>query len=133
MLFINWKQHKQYRDFGVIVGTVLLGISLWPLTKEQTPHLWLIGIAGFLLLAAIIFPKILSPIHYVWIKIGDVLGWINSRIILAIIFYAIFTPFGLTMRLFGKDPLQKKPDPDKKSYWSLRQERDPQESMKYQF
>ncbi|MBF0286377.1 MAG: sxtJ [SAR324 cluster bacterium] len=133
MLFINWKHHKQYRDFGVIVGTVFLAISLWPLTKEQEPRLWLTGIAGFLLLAAVVWPNILAPIHYVWIKIGDGLGWINSRIILGIIFYTIFTPTGLIMRLFGKDPLHKKPDPDKESYWSIREQRDPQESMKYQF
>ena len=45
------------------------------------------------------------------------LGWINTRLILFIIFYLVFTPIGLVMRLFGVDLLDKKIDKNKNSYW----------------
>ena len=128
-----WKQDKEYRNFGLLVGSIFLGISLWPLIKGLPPRLWLTAIAGVLLFAAVLWPKGLSPLYSIWIKIGDGLGWINSQIILGIVFYGMFTPIGLIMKVFGKDPLKKKPDPQASSYWSEKKPIDHQESMKYQF
>ncbi|MBF0276834.1 MAG: sxtJ [SAR324 cluster bacterium] len=130
---INWKKHKELRNFGILVGTVFLGISLWPLVKGLSPIFWLSGLAGVLIAAAIIWPKGLSPIYSVWMKIGEGLGWVNTRIILGIFFYGIFTPIGVVMRVLGKDPLMKKPNPEVKSYWSEKKEVDFEESMKFQF
>ena len=130
---IAWQQYKAYRNFGLLVGAILLGISLWPLIKGQPPRLWLTAIAAVLVLAAVVWPQGLSPVYSIWIKIGDGLGWINSRIILGIVFYGMFTPMGLMMKVLGKDPLQKKPDPQATTYWSEKQPIDHHDSMKYQF
>ena len=40
-------------------------------------------------------------------KFGNVMNWINTRLILGVMFYGIFLPIGLCMRLFGKDPMQR--------------------------
>ena len=45
------------------------------------------------------------------------MAWINTRLILFIVFYLIFTPLGLVMRLFGADLLERKIDKRKDSYW----------------
>jgi hypothetical protein len=42
-------------------------------------------------------------------QFGFLLGLIISPIILGIIFFGIFTPFGITMRIFGRDELKLKP------------------------
>ena len=39
-------------------------------------------------------------------RIGDILGWINSRIILTIIYILVLIPISLIMRLFDYDPLK---------------------------
>ena len=39
--------------------------------------------------------------------VGHALGWVNTRIILGIVFYGLLTPMGLAMRLFGKDSMQR--------------------------
>ena len=44
------------------------------------------------------------------------MNWINTRLILGILFYGMFVPFGLTMRLFGNDPMRRKLDRDSVSY-----------------
>ena len=49
-------------------------------------------------------------------KIGHVLGWINTRIILAIMFYLLFFPIAIIMKILGKDPLYKKLDSKLSSY-----------------
>ena len=55
------------------------------------------------------------------------IGWVVSHLILAAIFYGVFTIAGAAMRIFGYDPLQRKRRPSDATYWSsVRQNRDPQ-------
>jgi hypothetical protein len=49
-------------------------------------------------------------------KIGHVLGWINTRIILGIVFFVLFTPLALLFRVFGRDPMERKLDGSMSSY-----------------
>ena len=128
-----WNRYKNFRDFGWIVGSVLLAIGLYPLYKEMIPHWWLVGIALGLLTTSFIYPPLLEPFYRLWMKFGKTLGWLNTRILLAIIFYGIFTPLGLFMRLLGKDPLQKKPNVKETTSWREYQSINPIELMKYQF
>ena len=46
-----------------------------------------------------------SWILWLWEKIGHVLGWINTRILLTAVFYVVLFPFAMLFRLFNKDPL----------------------------
>jgi uncharacterized protein involved in cysteine biosynthesis len=50
-------------------------------------------------------------------KLAFVLAWINTRLILWIIFYLVFTPIGLVMRLLGVDLLARKIEKNKDTYW----------------
>ncbi|MFI4937116.1 MAG: SxtJ family membrane protein [Candidatus Berkiellales bacterium] len=50
----------------------------------------------------------LKMIYDLWMKLGHVLGWINTRIILGIIFFTLITPMGVMMRIFKKEILQLK-------------------------
>lgn len=47
-------------------------------------------------------------------------GWFNSRLILVLVYYLVFTPSGLLMRLVGRDPLRRKWK-KKESYWIPRE------------
>jgi hypothetical protein len=51
-----------------------------------------------------------------WGKIGDVLGMINTAIILFLVFFLVISPIGLIMRLLGKQGLDLKTKPGG-SYW----------------
>jgi hypothetical protein len=64
--------------------------------------------------------------------IGEALGWINTRIILGTLFYTLVTATGLIMRLSGRDPMNRRLDPQADSY---RRTREPRSSshMKHQF
>ncbi|MDD5224882.1 MAG: SxtJ family membrane protein [bacterium] len=48
-------------------------------------------------------------------------GWFNGQLILALVFYLVFTPMGVLMRVFGKDPLAKNWDKSLDSYWILKE------------
>jgi hypothetical protein len=74
-------------------------------------------ISGLFFILAFIAPGLLKPIYIFWMRLAFVLSWINTRLILSIIFYLIFTPVGLGMRLFGVDLLDRKIEKNKDSYW----------------
>jgi uncharacterized membrane protein len=50
-------------------------------------------------------------IHIIWTQLAKLLGYINSRILLSVIFFIILTPIALLMRLFGKTQFVKKSPP----------------------
>jgi hypothetical protein len=98
---------KDYRSFGLIVGSVLLlifGLAL-PYWKSQQINLYFTIPGGVLILLALVFPMVLKYPYLLWMKIGEILGFINTRIILSIIFFVLFAPFGLVRRLIGRDSL----------------------------
>jgi hypothetical protein len=48
--------------------------------------------------------------------LGAVLGWVNTRVILGLIFFGLITPMGLAFRLAGRDPMQRAFDPKATTY-----------------
>lgn len=98
---------KELRDFGLLTGFLVLVLfgGLLPWLLDQSYMAWPWVVAVILWLWAIILPTSLSPIYKIWMTIGHILGWINTRIILGILFYFAFLPMGLIMRCMGKDPM----------------------------
>jgi hypothetical protein len=107
----------QLRSFGLIVGGIFGIIGIWPgVFRGANPHWWALSLAGLLVVPALFFPKILGPAYRVWMAIGQLLGWVNTRIILGALFYTLFLSMGFLLRLIGKDPMQRKVDPSAKTY-----------------
>jgi hypothetical protein len=112
---------KQIRKFGFALATLLLVISSWKYYRAQTTSSYIFLIAGAVSFAsAIFFQPVIKPIYIVMMKAAHILGWINTRILLGVIFYLTITPIGLIMRVFGKDILDKKIEPEKEDYWVKR-------------
>lgn len=109
---------RQLRIFGLmfsgIVATIF-GIAL-PLLLDRPSPVWPWIITVVMVLFVLVAPRLLIYIYRPWLKFGAIAGWINTRIILFIMFYGLITPTGLIMRLFGSDPLRKRFEPDSDSY-----------------
>ena len=114
---------KDLRQFGLVLTGILGLFGLIHFLKGHTSaYPWFWGIAIVVLLSSIVSPRILRPVYNVFIKIAHALGWFNTRLILIVVYYVLLTPIGLIMRVFGKDPLDKKIDKDVDSYWIDRSE-----------
>jgi hypothetical protein len=108
---------RQLRHFGFLVGGIFGLIGLWPLVwRYQNPRLWALALAVALVVPALVAPRILAPVYRVWMKLGEVLAWINTRILLGLVFYGLVTPMGLVMRLMGRDPMRRQLEPGGESY-----------------
>lgn len=84
------------------------------------------------LLITIIIPKALLPLNKLWMRLGLLLGMIVSPIVLGIIFFGLVTPYGVVMRMFGRDELRLK-FTKKSSHWISRSELIKSDSFKNQF
>ena len=106
------------RKFGLTTGIIfalLFGFVL-PWIWRADMHRWPLVVGGVLCSLALIAPRSLAPFYTVWMRIALVLGWINSRIILGLIFVLVLTPMALVMKLLGKDPMTRKFDKERTSY-----------------
>ena len=116
---------KQLREFGLLIGfgfPILIGwlLPLFFGHQFRTWTLW-IGLPG--LLIGLIAPRILHYPYKGWMLLGHVLGWINSHIILGLVFIFVLQPIAYIMRLTGYDPLKTKRKVEK-TYREVRKDKD---------
>jgi len=125
---------QELRKFGLVMGGAIglvFGLFLPWLWSARWPS-WPWGIAIAFALTGAVWPQALSGVYRYWMRFSEVLGWVNTRIILGVVFVVVFSPLGLAMRIFGKDTLQKRWDSQAKTYRVNRVPRKP-EHMERQF
>jgi hypothetical protein len=107
------------RSFGLMLAGFLAAIFgvLFPLLGSKAIPTWPWVCASIILLPSLFKPEILKGIYIPWMKLGSILGWINTRIILSVLFYGLITPIGLILRLFGYNALEPKFDNSATSYF----------------
>jgi hypothetical protein len=109
---------KTLREFGFLVGGIgagLFGAALPLLKGHALPwQPWLIG--SILAALGLVLPQSLAPFYGLWMKLGLMLGWINIRIILSIVFFVIVTPMGLLMKLLNRDTMNRQWELQRSTY-----------------
>ena len=119
------------KKFGITMGIAFLAITLLVFLKHKSLNLTIPIISALFFILAFAFPVFLEPVYIFWMKLAFVLGWINTRLILLIMFYLIFAPVGLVMRVFGVDLLARKIEKNKETYW-LKKEKKGFEARNYE-
>jgi len=112
------RSRTELRNFGLVTAGLVAGVFglALPWLRHQEFHRWPWVLSGALILPALAWPPALRYVHWLWVRIGLVLGWINSRIILTILFFVVILPLGLLMRALGHDPVARKLDPQAPTY-----------------
>jgi hypothetical protein len=88
--------------------------------------------SSILLFITLIKADFLLPLNKIWMQFGLLIGMIVSPIVLGIIFFGLVTPYGVSMKMFGRDELKLK-FTKRLSYWITRIEPIKSESFKRQF
>ena len=112
------------REFGLIVGGVLLLLSTWWLYRGKFHHVApvTLSLGAALVFLGLLFPRALVWPNKAWMALAEVLSFVTTRIILAFVFFVIVTPIGFVKRLFGWDPLHRRAA-SSDSYWRPYSER----------
>jgi len=122
------------RTFGLVFAAFFFLLAILPRLRGHACHWWAVPCSAVFLLAALLAPKVLSPLNQAWTALGILLHKITNPVILGIFFYLVFAPFGWVLRRMGKDFLRLRPAPEAGSYWILRQPPGPEPaSMSKQF
>jgi hypothetical protein len=110
----------QARKTALVVACVLAGVAAWNLYRGRTPYALAFGApAAALILAGLFAPAVARRFHVHWMTLAAALGYVNSRVLLTLMFYAVFTPYGFVSRLFRRDPLRRR-HAARESYWTPR-------------
>ena len=125
------KSKSSNKSFGLLFFVVFLVFGLWPLKNGESINLYLISSSLIFLFLGLMNSRILSPLNNIWVKFGKILGMIIAPIVMALVYFVILTPIGLTMRIFGKDLLGLKFKKKQDTYWIKRKKN--LGSMKKQF
>jgi len=122
------------RNFGMVFAAVFSMVAVYLFISSKVINYWvLIGALSFFTIA-VIRPKLLEPLNFLWFKLGMLLGAIIAPLVMILVYFCVVTPTGLLMRLFGKDPLLLKRDPTAKTHWIERDSSDSRSnSLKNQF
>jgi multisubunit Na+/H+ antiporter MnhG subunit len=99
------------RSFGISVGVVLcvIAAALW--WRGRVTRADVVAAVGVVLLAAgLLYPPLLRYPSAAWWRFSRVLGHVNARVLLTILFALVLTPIGLVWRMIGQDPLGRRRD-----------------------
>ena len=125
---------KSLREFGIVTGAIVVGLFglLLPWLLDIAYPLWPWYVLAVLGGVAVIMPMALGPVYKVWMRFGLVMGWINTRIILGVVFYFLFAPVAVLLKLLGKDPMHRKLDAKLQTY-RINSKHSPREQMEKPF
>jgi Saxitoxin biosynthesis operon protein SxtJ len=99
------------RAFGVSVGVALCVIALLLLWRGRAGRAEIVGATGaFLLVCGLVHPPLLEWPSAWWWRFSRVLGHVNARVLLTLLFAIMLVPLSLLWRLTGNDPLGRRRD-----------------------
>lgn len=115
---------KTLRNFGLILAAFCIAGCL------RQPLLW-ISVAVIVAAISLIAPKSLKPMFVGLSIVTYPLGWLISRLLLLVVFFAAVLPTGLVLRLLGHDPMKRRFEPAASTYWeSKKTPRDPESYLR---
>lgn len=129
-----WRREEraaQGQRFGIglaLALALLSGVSMLRGLMERTETL---ALASAILLAlALLTPRLLAPPSWALEELFKLFTKFLMYFLLVLVFYLIFSPAGIILRVLRKDPLLQKIDPHLKTYWMERKPKDPKRAEK---
>ena len=122
---VNWNpgvpERKKFAVSLVIgfpaIAVVFLAIAFLKTHSLNHFFLWL-GVIGFAVGVVLwLLPQMAKPFYVAWYFLACCLGFVTGNLLFTLLFYLVFTPLGLLLRLRRNPPVTKGFDQSRKSYW----------------
>ncbi len=108
---------KEWRKFGFILAGILAVLAAINGFRGHQAYPFLLGMGAGAALFAAVVPILLKPVYIFFLYLGEVLGWIMTRVILSVLFFVILTPVSWLSKLSGKKYFAMQLDVSKETYW----------------
>ena len=114
------RELRLFAGFGLPVLTGILGaLTFWTFASPAAGiAIWAVG--GALSLTGLVFPPALTPLLISMMLVSFPLRWAVFHLALAVLFYLVFTPIGLLLRLLRRSPLRAFRTTGESSCWQAR-------------
>lgn len=111
---------KEARKTALLVAGVLglIALFLWYRGRTTAPVV-LGAVAAVLVIVGFLLPRFAILFHRGWMRFAYALGYVNSRILLTLVYFLIFVPYGIISTLASRDPLDLRAK-DRTTYWHKR-------------
>jgi hypothetical protein len=112
------------RQFAGLWLAIFGGMALFELTVRHRDLRALVLALAALTVGplGLVRPQAIRAVFKSAMALATPIGWVVSRVLLAIIFYGLFTPVAMVLRAVGRDPLQRRRDDHVKTYWKVKPE-----------
>src|SRR6516162_7229960 len=110
---------RTLRQFAVLCLLFFSGMAAWQwwVRERGLVALALVGLALGLGVGGLLSPRLARFVFVGWMRLTFPLAWLVSNVLLACLFYGVFTPLGVVFRLAGRDSLGLRLRPGRESYW----------------
>ena len=108
------------RSFGwTFTGALFIagGYGVW---RGGAALSWVLALAVLLAIVTSVRDSWLAPLNRAWMNLGELLGRVVSPVVLGVIFFGVFAPVGIVMRLCGRDAMARRFDAGLDTYWLKR-------------
>ena len=121
------------RNFGLFFTAIFLAFLIYFFVNDKEIEGLITGLSALIIfIITLTKPQLLLPFNKLWMSIGYFMGIIIGPVVLGIIFFSLFTPYGVIMRLYGRDELRLKRK-KRSSYWIHRDNTSSQTNFDQQF
>ena len=124
-------EDKQIKKFGILLFVVFAILAY--IYRNDMYIAGLLTLGAIFSILGVIRPHLLHALYRTWMGIAIILGFFVSKIVLGLLFYILLTPIGFITRVIKGDILNQKIDRDKKSYWTLHEDKKDKESLEHPF
>ena len=108
------------KNFGFVFSFFFILVELYIFHNTGKFFMYLFPLSMSLFTIAFLKPNLLKTPNYIWYRFGVMLSKITNPVILFFIFYFLFFPISMLIKIFKGDLLKKKFDHKIKSYWEVR-------------
>ena len=121
------------RKFGFFFTSVFSTATAYFYYLNNDALFYIFGaLCASFLIVTLIKPDILLSLNKLWMRLGLLLGMLISPLVMGVIFFGIFTPIAILMRLLQRDELRLR-FKKQSSYWARRESEAQSASFKNQF
>lgn len=120
----SWKKNGE--RFGIGLAAAMAVMSAVAMYRGHMARVEVLQVCSVVLLSlALVAPRLLYPAAWLLETAFKTVTKTLMYVLLVLVFYLVFAPVGIALRILGKDPMQRKIDPAAESYWSERKPLDP--------
>jgi hypothetical protein len=112
---------RMLRQFSLLWIVFFGGVALWQWfgRGHHTVAVVCATLAATLGPVGVVAPAVMRPIYVTWLVAAFPIGWVVSRVLLAVLFFGVVTPMAMVFRWRGRDVLALRRR-DVESYWTVK-------------